>query len=246
MQQLIEYEGRDLLEQIRQQAILTQEECDNYTVFFMCCGQGQMHPSSQEFEQYKNELTFLRQYISYIMSLQEDVEISENNKETNQTKYQKEKVDLTQLLSNKSSAPKEQVYPKFATLAQSYIQLLEEKANALNRLELFRLLLDFKNAFKLTLPKNLINQAKNMYQDEQDQVNILYDESHEQNGIERLLPQNTPDFMQTPLDYLGFCVYSIVERNGLLVPGKPSLGVYRYKEKNCVFSNESAINSFLQ
>jgi len=36
-----------------------------------------------------------------------------------------------------------------------------------------------------------------------------------------------------------------VKRNGLLVSGKPSLGVYRYNEKNCVFSDESAINEFL-
>ena len=51
--------------------------------------------------------------------------------------------------------------------------------------------------------------------------------------------------MQTPLDYLGFCLWSIVSRDGLLIPGKPSLGVYRYKDKNCVFSSEKSINEFL-
>jgi hypothetical protein len=51
--------------------------------------------------------------------------------------------------------------------------------------------------------------------------------------------------MQTPLDYLGFCVWSIVSKDGLLLPGKPSLGVYKYKDKNCVFAGESAINEFL-
>lgn len=60
-----------------------------------------------------------------------------------------------------------------------------------------------------------------------------------------MLPQNTPDFMQTPLDYLGFCVWNIVQNRGLLIPGKPSLGVYRFKERNCVFSEESSINQFL-
>ena len=52
--------------------------------------------------------------------------------------------------------------------------------------------------------------------------------------------------MQTPLDYLGFCVWSIVKRNGLLVPGKPNLGVYKYQEKHCVFSDKAAIDEFLQ
>jgi len=51
--------------------------------------------------------------------------------------------------------------------------------------------------------------------------------------------------MQTPLDFLGFCVWSIVERNGLLIPGKPSLGVYKYKDRNCVFSDNKSINDFI-
>lgn len=71
--------------------------------------------------------------------------------------------------------------------------------------------------------------------------------------------------MQTPLDYLGFCLWSIVKRDGLLLPGKPALGVFRYdgqtswewlndnrsvaivryKDKNCVFSEERYINEFL-
>ena len=69
---------------------------------------------------------------------------------------------------------------------------------------------------------------------------------NEDSGIERLLPHTTPDFMQTPLDYLGFCLWSIVRRGGLLLPGKPSLGVYRFKQRNCVFCDENAINEFLQ
>jgi len=82
-----------------------------------------------------------------------------------------------------------------------------------------------------------------MHQESQDLDLVKYNED---SGIERLLPQTTPDFMQTPLDYLGFCVWSIVKRNGLLIPGKPALGVYRYKDKNCVFSDERAINEFLK
>lgn len=51
--------------------------------------------------------------------------------------------------------------------------------------------------------------------------------------------------MQTPLDYLGFCVWSIVRKNGLLIPGKPNLGVYKHSEKHCVFSTKDAISEFL-
>mmetsp|Transcript_1685 Transcript_1685/g.1140 ORF Transcript_1685/g.1140 Transcript_1685/m.1140 type:complete len:160 (-) Transcript_1685:217-696(-) len=63
------------------------------------------------------------------------------------------------------------------------------------------------------------------------------------NNIIRLMPNSTPDFMHIPLDYLGFCLVNIVEE-GLLMPGKPNLGVFKYKEKYCVFSEEQSIEKF--
>ena len=56
------------------------------------------------------------------------------------------------------------------------------------------------------------------------------------NQIIRLMPNSTPDFMHIPLDFLGFCLVNIVEE-GLLMPGKPNLGVFKYKEKYCVFAD---------
>jgi hypothetical protein len=56
------------------------------------------------------------------------------------------------------------------------------------------------------------------------------------------LPQNSPDFMQKTCDYLGFCIWTIVKKNGLLMPGEPNHGVYKYKDKNCIFSSPTAIN----
>ena len=48
------------------------------------------------------------------------------------------------------------------------------------------------------------------------------------------------------MDYLGFCLWAIVKKNGLLIPGKPSLGVYKFKEKYCVFSDKEAIQEFIE
>jgi len=58
------------------------------------------------------------------------------------------------------------------------------------------------------------------------------------------MPNSTPDFMHIPLDFLGFCLVNIVE-NSLLMPGKPNLGVFKYKEKYCVFSDEQSIEKFI-
>lgn len=64
------------------------------------------------------------------------------------------------------------------------------------------------------------------------------------NSIIRLMPNSTPDFMHIPLDFLGFCLVNIVE-NALLMPGKPNLGVFKYKEKYCVFSDDLSIEKFI-
>jgi hypothetical protein len=59
------------------------------------------------------------------------------------------------------------------------------------------------------------------------------------------MPNSTPDFMHIPLDFLGFCLVNIVQHHGLLMPGKPNLGVFKYNEKYCVFAEENCIEEFI-
>lgn len=69
---------------------------------------------------YKDELTYKRQFLIYVLELKSDVQISEQNIENLQAKYQKEITELKSLIGNKSSIPKDQVYPKFDSLSQIY------------------------------------------------------------------------------------------------------------------------------
>jgi len=55
--------------------------------------------------------------------------------------------------------------------------------------------------------------------------------------MKRLMPSSTPDFMHIPLDYLGFWIWTFVNRDGLLMPGKPNIGVIKYLDKYWVFSS---------
>ena len=57
--------------------------------------------------------------------------------------------------------------------------------------------------------------------------------------------ESTPEFMQLPLEYQGFCPWTISQRAGLLLPGKPALGVIQYNGKYYVFAHEVALNVFL-
>ncbi|TYZ58332.1 hypothetical protein PybrP1_000030 [[Pythium] brassicae (nom. inval.)] len=61
----------------------------------------------------------------------------------------------------------------------------------------------------------------------------------------RMPVDSTPEFMQLPLEYQGFCPWTVVERGGLLLPGDPSLGVVQYRDAYHVFVNERALGEFM-
>jgi hypothetical protein len=67
------------------------------------------------------------------------------------------------LIGNKSSIPKDQVYPKFDSLSQIYSQLLEEKNLAILRRELFKVLLEFKDKMTNSLPEQVVMESKALY-----------------------------------------------------------------------------------
>jgi hypothetical protein len=55
------------------------------------------------------------------------------------------------LLGSKSSAPKEQVYPKFAIIAQSYVLIFEERKYFEDKVKFYTLLKEFRKSFPLSL-----------------------------------------------------------------------------------------------
>lgn len=75
----------------------------------------------------------------------------------------KEITELKNLIGNKSSIPKDQVYPKFDSLSQIYSQLLEEKNLAVLRKELFYVLLEYKQNMTNVLTDVLVRESKALY-----------------------------------------------------------------------------------
>lgn len=185
---------------------------------------------------YKQELTYKRQFLIYILELKSDVQISEQNIDGLQAKYENEITELKSLIGNKSSIPKDQVYPRFDSLSQIYSQLLEEKNLAVLRSDLFNVLREYKQNMTNQLSEVLIRESRALYAEKASRLRIQEEEISknvesqvvgDQVNILRLMPLSTPDFMHIPLDFLGFCLVNIVEQ-GLLMPGKPNLGVFKH------------------
>ena len=251
--EIINHPARTLISDLNTEVAEIMEQSDRYTMFFNVLSELPDPGASELIDHYKQELTYKRQFLIYILELKSDVQISEQNIEGLQQKYATEITELKGLIGNKSSIPKDQVYPKFDSLSQIYSQLLEEKNLAILRSDLFKVLLEYKQAMSNDLSDVLIRESKALYAEKAAKLRIeeekiaAHMESQvvgDQVSILRLMPNSTPDFMHIPLDFLGFCLVNIVE-HGLLMPGKPNLGVFKYSDKYCVFADQEAIEKFV-
>ena len=142
-----------------------------------------------------------------MLELKSDVQISEQNIEQLQAKYIKEITELKNLIGNKSSIPKDQVYPKFDSLSQIYSQLLEEKNLAVLRRELFAVLLEYKDSMTNELTETLVRESKALYAEKATQLRMIEEHIAQTmkseivgDNIIREMPLNTPNFMHIPLD----------------------------------------------
>ncbi|XP_067274533.1 cilia- and flagella-associated protein 206 isoform X2 [Pseudorasbora parva] len=63
-------------------------------------------------------------------------------------------------------------------------------------------------------------------------------------SCEWIFPENTSNFEKVPLQFKGFCGLTLVQKNGLLLPGNPYIGVLKHKEKYYAFSSRSAALEF--
>jgi len=248
---IINHPARSLLQKLNNEVAEIMEQSDKYTMFFNVINELDNPGTPEQIDLFKQELTYKRQYLIYILELKSDVQISEQNIENLQQKYQTEIQELKNLIGNKSSIPKDQVYPKFDQLSQIYSQLLEEKNLSILREELFNKLLEYKQLMTSHLPEHLVRDGKQLYMEKANNQRMIeehiaqtMDSQVVGNQILRLMPNSTPDFMHIPLDFLGFCLVNIVE-GGLLMPGKPNLGVFKYNEKYCVFADQESIEKFI-
>lgn len=232
-EQLVSHPSRELINLINREVVNTVETCEDLTCLL----------KEQDMADFKDKLTHRRQYLTYIIALQEDVQTAEMAIEALHSRYIRELVELKELIGNKTSIPKDQVYPKFDNLCQVYNQMNDEKNKSIIRKELFNILIEHKNKVEVQLQKELVAEVKKRRPSTPD---IFESPERNLNGVQRLTSENTPDFMHLPLDFQGFCLWTIVRKQGLLVPGKPTLGVLKFRERHFVFSSPSAVNDFME
>jgi plasmid maintenance system antidote protein VapI len=294
------------------------------------------------------ELANRRQYLAFLRSLSEEITISHKKITELIENMSTEQAALAELVGNKASVSKEQVYPKFDNLASIWLTLWEESKLLSARHHTYVSLKKFKSSYVTALTERMYSTLGRIIELKGEELSLaatqygeydysgpgapggagggsrrsLYDadskeessgsgggakgskkrtdDDDEEDGQEEgdgdakshpgadskaleksssiellhkpfkpskktsvsiqkeiiletttpsgatlLSVHDTPDFMQLPLELQGFCPWTIVQANGLLVPGKPSLGVIRYENLFYVCEHKIAIKAFM-
>ncbi|CEG46768.1 Protein of unknown function DUF3508 [Plasmopara halstedii] len=232
-------------------------------------------PSHDEVTRWQDELSNRRQFLSYLQSLDEDIAVSHEKISSRLKMYQTDMSALQNLVGARTSLPKSHVYPLFEAVSRSWTELLQEHDLLQARAQALRSLLCFKSNFTQTLSvdSSIARQARRESSIPTEDLfshietfptegqlettdrfgrkdgDLVEDEVNwDLKGSDfavRMPVETTPEFMQLPLEYQGFCPWTVVERGGLLLPGDPSLGVVQYRNAYHVFVNERALGEFM-
>ncbi|XP_077566325.1 cilia- and flagella-associated protein 206 [Stigmatopora nigra] len=151
----------------------------------------------------------------------------------------------------KTAVPTSKVFPLFKALSKLWSELQDE-AELLNifhniafKLQFFRTTED--KIFSKDILNNLLEgiEVKTDEQRINEHSSERIDPRHLKQ-YEWLQPELTKNLTELPLQYNGFCCYTLVNKDGLILPGNPHIGVLKHKEKLFVFNSKEAACKFAQ
>lgn len=258
--------SNELLEDVQKEADELSDLCKVYTDAILTAtrhtdsGPWDKLPSDEEIERARSDLLYHRQYLCYLLNLQEDLAGSVDRLRRDEKKLEEELVDLDALIGGRASVPKEQVYPRFDAMARGYRAAWQEVLALQARAKLHDVLISLRSQYFPHLPKTAQDHL-DRFRPRQGELLLADDDSEEPVNLDaipgpkgerdgmsghavRLTVENSDNFLQLPLDFQGFCVHTLVTRNRLLVPGNPALGVVKYAGRYCVFASERGCAEF--
>ncbi|XP_068564404.1 cilia- and flagella-associated protein 206 [Cebidichthys violaceus] len=197
----------------------------------------------------KRALYNVRQHEVFLKMLLSDAGLCAKHVEVLQTELSSQMKLLKETVRSQTAVLTAKVFPLFKSLSQLWSGLQDE-AELLNILgdiahELQPFAASRDKMFSEAYLDGLL-EASEVKTDDQRTAESS-DESivpAEMKTQEWLLPEATAGFKELPLQYNGVCGYALVNRDGLLLPGNPHIGVLKHEEKLYAFSSKEAALKF--
>jgi hypothetical protein len=226
--------------------------------------------ASASVERLQHELANRRQLLLLLNQLLHDTmegvaELNQHNK-----KFRAGLDTLKSLVGGKNAVPKEKVYPHFVQLSATWQQLVLTREGIAMHKRIFDELTPFLTSYtQALLPADavmaqkaaqVIAEAKAAKEQSAekglsegsfvktlDTRNAADDKrAKDANNTTpvRLTKLTTPDFMSIPLEFQGYCPHTLATQGGMLLAGRPSIGIIAYRGAFYTFQSPSAMQAF--
>jgi hypothetical protein len=226
-------------------------ECDTLASFYLYAGavESSKKPTEERLLGVLTELLYRRQVVTYLLQLFDDVTQTHERLTAAVQQYHDEIDTLDSLVGAKTSVPKEQVYPRFDSLARIFKTCWTDMQRLTRCSTLVNLIKQHRSEYCPALSDDdlkLLAAFKGM----KSVVDVgLGDKDNEEpaapaNGCTIIKPEDE-GFLQLGLDMQGFCLVTLIDRTGLCVSGNPQLGVVKYKELTLCFATVAAMKKFI-
>ncbi|KAJ0026734.1 hypothetical protein NQD34_017734 [Periophthalmus magnuspinnatus] len=234
------------------------EDCERLVWRYTCALEALTEPGTAapaemgvSVELLRQALYNVRQHQAFLNMLMADVKATVQRVELLQSELTAHFQVLRDTVQSKRAVPAAQVFPMFRSVSRLWSGLQDEA----------ELLHIFRN-LALSLRPFVASQAQIFSENSIDGLlqgsEIKSDaerrrlceenpiEPAEMSGpdIEWLVPEHPNDTEPQSVQYSGFCGHILVCRDGLLLPGKPQLGLLKYKEKLYAFSSRDSALQF--
>ncbi|XP_069582492.1 cilia- and flagella-associated protein 206 isoform X2 [Ranitomeya imitator] len=201
--------------------------------------------------QMKEALYNARQHEALLNILLTDVSTCAQQLEVMDRQYGAQMELLKATVQSKTAIPTAQVYPLFISLSklwnsfQDEIVLLSVLSNMTANLQ------PFLELHEELFPAHIIQPLLGDLHIKSDEERIKATAGESVNPVEFrsqewYFPETTANYDRLPIQYHGFCGFTIATRDGLLLPGNPGIGILKHREGYYVFSSKEAASRFAQ
>ncbi|XP_042359814.1 cilia- and flagella-associated protein 206 [Plectropomus leopardus] len=197
----------------------------------------------------KQALYNVRQHEVFLKMLLADARSCAKHVEILQTELSSQLRLLKETVQSKTAVPTAKVFPLFKSLSKAWCGLQDE-AELLNVLgNIMHNLQPFVASQAKIFSEAYLDGLLEASEVKTDQQRMTESSGErivpaEMKTQEWLLPETTASFNELPLQYDGVCGYTLVSRDGLLLPGNPHIGVLKHQEKLYVFRSKEAALTF--
>ncbi|XP_036033164.1 cilia- and flagella-associated protein 206 isoform X2 [Onychomys torridus] len=236
---------------IDSQLQIAQDQAFRYTAILEKVSKNPLMAKELEPYMLKEALYNIRQYEIFLQTVLSDIITCAQEVEMMIKQLAAQMEQLKMIVKSKTAVPTSQVFPIFIALASLWVSFQDETvlisvlSNLTTNLELFL------GTHELLFPEKVIHGLLDDVTVKSDLARIkehMEERIHlpDFRKMDWLFPETTANYDKLLIQYRGFCGYTFAATDGLLLPGNPSIGILKYKEKYYTFNSRDAAYSFAE